>query len=97
MTKRILVSLSAVGTLFLLACFAQVIEPTQQLTVYDAGGKRVGVVTGGERIPSIPLVPFKVDGVPFLLLAFRDGFRGAKCCGSPPTARVWRTSASTLA
>jgi hypothetical protein len=93
MTKRIVVSLAAIGVLLALTASGQKLRPTQQLTVYDADGKKVGVIAGGDYTDSefLPLVPFKVDDVPFMLLVFRDGFVGyrvvvwesANCSGTP--------------
>ena len=93
MTKRIIVSLAAMGLLLPLAASAQKLRPVQQLAVYDADGKKVGVVTGAESAfgEFVPLAPFKVDDVPFMLLVFREGISGKKnvvwetadCSGTP--------------
>jgi hypothetical protein len=80
MAKRVVISLSVIGILFLLTAFAQKskLHPTQQLIVYDTEGKKVGIVNGAQFIYSqfLPVVPFKVDGVAFMLNVFRDGFEG---------------------
>ena len=93
MTKRIIVSLAAIGLLLPLAASAQKLRPVQQLTVYDADGNRVGVIIGAETEYDAfhPLVPFKVDDVPFMLSVFRDGFAAQEvvvwestdCSGAP--------------
>ncbi len=78
MKKRLAIFLAAAGIVFLLTAYAQrsQIHPTQQLTVYDADGKKVGIIIGAESEYGAfhPIVAFKVDDVPFMLSVFRDGF-----------------------
>jgi len=84
MTKRVMAFLAAMGIVFLLAAYAQKLHSPQQLAVYDADGKKVGVVVGAEYYGSdqfVPLVPFKVEEVPFMLMVYRDGFVGYKFVG----------------
>jgi len=93
MTKRVTAFLAAIGTAFLLTAYAQRLRSPQQLAVYDADGKKVGVVTGAEHVYGafLPAVPFKVDQVPLFLQVFRDGFVGQSvvawestdCSGTP--------------
>jgi hypothetical protein len=90
MTKLIVGTLAAVGAVFLVTALAQSPRPTQQLVVYDGRGKRVGIVSGGGENPLRPLVPFQIDGVPFMLYVSRDGFsqdevvwQSADCTGTP--------------
>jgi len=101
MTKSVIPVLAAIGTLFLIAALAQSPHPTtQQLTVYDADGKKVGDVTGAQIVwgQFLPQVSFKVEDVPFLLLVFRDGFaqndevvwESTDCSGTPFVLReLW--------
>lgn len=93
MTKLVIPVLAAIGTLFLVAALAQKPSATQQLAVYDSGGKKVGDVTGAQYYlgPFVPQVSFKVEDFPFMLLVFRDGFvqgsevlwESAACSGAP--------------
>lgn len=95
MAKRVVIPLAAIGILFLLTAYAQrsQIHPTQQLTVYDADGKRVGAVVGGHIVfgEFLPLISFRVDGVPFMLFVFRDSLTASEipvwestdCSGAP--------------
>lgn len=93
MKKRLVILLGAIGTLVLLTTSFQRIQHTQQLTVYDAEGKKVGSVGAVEYIYSqaLPQVLGKVQDVPFMLYVFRDGFIGVgtvvwestDCSGTP--------------
>lgn len=105
MTRRVLAALAAMGLLFLLTASAQKPRPTQQLAVYDADGKRLGIVTGGEYAfgQFVPLVPFLVDEVPLMLLVYRDGFfqhstvawESSNCSGTPFVISL-RSSSSSM-
>lgn len=93
MKKRVVLFLAGIGTLILLTASFQRLQPTQQLTVYDADGKKVGVVTGGDPVGGSfrPLVPLKIDGIALMLGVLRDGFTGhatiawesTDCTGTP--------------
>lgn len=80
MKRQLVILIAAIGALPLLAASFQRLQPTQQLTVYDADGKKVGIVSGGDDAYSefLPLVSFKVDSVPFMLFVFREGFVAAE-------------------
>ena len=92
MTKRAVAILGVMGTLFLIATFGQKPQRTEQLAVFDGDGKRVGVVSGGGYFTDgfLPLVPFRIDGVPFMLYVHRDGFElgvvgwESSDCSGPP-------------
>jgi len=80
------------GMVFLLTAYAKNLYSPQQLAVYDAYGKRVGVVSGGMHgtLGFKPIVSFKFQDVPFMLLVYRDGFHVAEvfwestdCSGQP--------------
>ncbi len=99
MAKRIAISLAAIGIVFLLTAYAQrsQIHPTQQLTVYDSEGKKVGIVTGTHHVASrlVPVIPFEVGGVAFMLFVFREGFEGfgtvvweSNDCSGTPLIRI---------
>lgn len=107
MKKQAIAILATVGTLLALTAFAQrpQVHPTQQLSVYDADGKKVGVVSGGNYTYGqfVPLVPFKVDDIPFLLMVFRDGFLlsgtvgyESTNCSGPPMVFSYNSSPSSL-
>lgn len=93
MKKQFAGVLLAIGVLFLITAFAQSTHSPQQLAVYDSNGKRVGAVVGGEYTfgSFLPMVPFKVQGVPMMLLVFQDSFAGhdapvwesTDCSGNP--------------
>jgi len=72
MTRRLIALLAAIGILYVLTAWAQKLHAPQQLAVYDADGKKVGVVTGAEHVYGafLPAVPFKVDQVPLFLQVF---------------------------
>jgi hypothetical protein len=75
MKRHLLLAFAAVATVFILAAYAQKPASVQQLAVYDAEGKRIGIVSGGAQIVDmLPLVSFKIEAVPFMLFVYRNGF-----------------------
>ncbi len=93
MKKRMVIMLAAIAALILLTASFQRLQPTQQLTVYDADGRKVGPIAGAEWTFGVllPLVSLKIDGVPMMLFVFRDSFVGhvsvvwesTNCSGTP--------------
>lgn len=91
--KRLVILFAAIGTVLILTASFQRIQPTQQLTVYDSEGKKVGVVisAGSAYSEFVPLVPFRIGEPPIILYVFRDGFvadtvvgwESANCSGAP--------------
>lgn len=107
MKKQAVAIFAVIGTLLVLTASAQKpqVAPTQQLTVYDADNRKVGVVSGGNYTYGqfVPLVPFKVDNIPFLLEVFRDGIRlngtvvyESTNCSGPPLVFSYNSSPSSL-
>ena len=97
MTKRVMAVAAAMGLVFLLTAYARNLFSPHQLAVYDAYGKRVGVVSGargafgGTGSGFKPIVSFKFQDVPFMLMVYRDGFQATEgvvwestdCSGQP--------------
>jgi len=93
MAKRILGFLAVIGTICVLAAWAQNLRSPQRLAVYDADGKKVSVVAGGTTDVGayMPVVAFKIGGVPVMLGVARDAFKGfaqvawesSDCTGTP--------------
>jgi hypothetical protein len=88
MRKRVLALAAAMGMVFLLTAYARNLFSPHQLAVYDAYGKRVGLVSGATS--GKPMVSFKFQDVPFMLLVLRDGFQASlvvwestDCSGQP--------------
>ncbi len=70
---------------------AQRLQHVEQLVVLDADGKRVGPAIGAEHVVGqfVPLVPFRVGQVPFILGVYRDGF--APVVTTSPTTVLWES------